>query len=135
MSASAARQQRAIGRFVAPDRRTAGRSSARRPRNRAVGSIQLRDEQRIAEPHVPAFGERDRLVELRQRDDAAADQKIAERAIGWRERHGYSPASAGRRRNMRCSTNRKPTVAISHRPATIQERKRSATVSHDTWSG
>ena len=38
-------------------------------------------EQRIAEPHVPPFRQRDRLVELRQGEDAAADQKIAERAI------------------------------------------------------
>ena len=65
-------------------------------------------QQRVAKPHIPPFGESHSLVELRQRDDAPADQKIAERAIGGRERHGLArPGRAGRRRNMRCSANRR----------------------------
>ncbi len=38
---------------------------------------------------MPGLGERDRLVELRQGEDAAGDQEVAQRAIGGRERlHG-----------------------------------------------
>jgi len=38
-------------------------------------------QERIAEPHVPPLRQRDRLVELRERNDALADKKIAESAV------------------------------------------------------
>ena len=53
-------------------------------------------QQRIAEPHIPPLRQIDCLVELRQGDDAAADQKIAERAIGRRQRHGLSRTQLAR---------------------------------------
>jgi hypothetical protein len=52
-------------------------------------------QERVAEPDVPTFRQFDGFVELRQGDDASADQEISERAVRWRQCHGLVRPAAG----------------------------------------